>query len=57
MKIQVKRDFRDKEHGLILRKAGEILEVKEERGKKLISLNLAEAREEPEKTTKRETAG
>lgn len=57
MKIKVKRDFRDKEHGLALRKAGEILEVKEDRGKKLVSLNLAETREETEKTTKRETAG
>lgn len=57
MKIKIKNGFYDKEHSMILRKEGEILEVKEERGKKLISLNLAEAKEETEKTIRKETAG
>jgi len=55
MKIRVKHDFYDKEHDLKLRKKNEIMEVKEDRGKELISLNLAEEME-AEKEVRKEAA-
>lgn len=56
MKLKAIRNFRDKESNMLLRKEGDVFDVKEERGKKLISLRLAEKQEEPDKTEKKETA-
>ena len=42
MKIRVIRQYQDKENDLILRKAGDEYEVSEERGKHLISREVAE---------------
>lgn len=56
MKLKAIRDFRDKESNMLLRKEGDVFDAKEERGKKLISLRLAEKQEEPDKTEKKETA-
>lgn len=42
MKVRVKRDFRDKEKGLELRKQNSTLILKEDRAKQLISLGLVE---------------
>lgn len=42
MKVMVLQDFRDREDKLKLKKAGSILEVSQERAKKLVSLRIAE---------------
>lgn len=55
MKIKVIHNFKDKEKNMTLRNVGDVLEVTEERGNKLISLNLAE-KNESDKTEKKEVA-
>lgn len=52
MKVKVINSFKDKENALKLRKVGDVLDVKEERAKKLISMRLAEETEEQEETEK-----
>lgn len=53
VKIIVKQDFYDRENDFVLRKAGDELEVSEERGKALIELGYAsEPEQEPEKKSK-----
>ena len=42
MKVMVLKDFRDREDKLKLKKAGSILEVSQERAKKLEGLRIAE---------------
>lgn len=42
VKVRVLKDFRDREDKLKLKKAGSILEVNQERAKKLVSLRIAE---------------
>ncbi len=42
MKIKVIREFKDAEHGLVLRTAGEELEVTKKRGRYLINFGVAE---------------
>lgn len=42
MKVRVLKDFRDREDKLKLKKAGSILEVSQERAKKLEGLRIAE---------------
>lgn len=55
MKIIVKQDFYDRENDFVLRKAGDELEVSEERGKALIELGYAsEPEEEPENEPEQE---
>lgn len=48
MKIRVLHDFKDKEHNLKYRSAGEQLTVSKERAEHLIRIGLAEAVEENE---------
>lgn len=55
MKIKVIHNFKDKEKNLVLRNVGDVLEVTEERGNKLISFNLAE-KHESDKIEKKEAA-
>lgn len=42
MKVKVLQDFRDREDNLKLKTEGSILEVSQERAKKLVSLRIAE---------------